>query len=96
MKERDKWYFSQRKEEPILDEDEKAYLEGVIRPFKDCVLSIRKIFVYYCGHKTYDYVEITHHNYETLNLPYFNAGAMYKGMKYENNYSLEELGLFEE
>lgn len=79
----------ERKEETteILDEIEKAYLSSVIKPFRARVKYIRKLK---CGDK--EFIEFLFED-ETLDLPYFKKGSMYKGMIAENSYSLEELGL---
>ncbi len=82
-------------QEPILDEAERKYLSSVIRPFKKgkAVIRIKKhksifenseeigIDTFYigCGH--------------TTNLPPFKKDTMYKGMKLNKEYTLEELGL---
>lgn len=75
----------------ILDEEEKRYLEGVIRPFRDKVECIIK-------NKNYSgecYIEIRLRR-ESIGLPYFEANTMYKGMEVNKRYSLEELELFKE
>ena len=71
----------------ILDEEEKEYLSAVIKPFKNRVDCIKKIdligieFIYICL------------NDDSLDLPSFKKGTMYKGMKLDKRYTLEELGL---
>lgn len=73
----------------ILDEVEKRYLRNIIRPFKDKVKAISKRK----GEKE-DYIKIyMKREYETFDLPCFKKGTMYKGMKHNNEYTLEELGL---
>lgn len=75
----------------ILDEEEKRYLEGVIRPFRDKVECIIK-------NKNYSdqcYIEIRLER-ENIVLPYFEENTMYKGMQPNTRYNLKELGLFEE
>lgn len=78
----------------ILDKEEKKYLEGVIRPFKDRVEYIFKrksldvtfhepIVKYYLGFKIDD---------DFIYFPKFET--MYKGMEVNKEYTLEELGLF--
>lgn len=74
----------------ILDEEEKRYLEGVIRPFRDKVKYIIKNSNY-----TRAYIEIRLKSEYTC-LPYFKANTMYKGMETNKRYNLKELGLFEE
>lgn len=75
----------------ILDEEEKRYLEGVIRPFKDKVERIIKN----SEDRTRAFIEIRLKS-EYICLPYFKANTMYKGMELDEIYTLEELGLFEE
>ncbi len=76
----------------ILDEEEKRYLEGVIKPFRDKVKYIKKI-----GNslELEEFITIQLKN-EIIDLPYFKPNIMYKGMEQEKRYTLEELGLFEE
>ena len=74
----------------ILDEKEKRYLEGVIRPFKDKVKYIEKI-----GNSLEEYIWIEIKG-DDIKLPFFKANTMYKSMELEKRYTLKELGLFEE
>lgn len=78
--------------EPILDEKEKEYLKAVIRPWRDKVKSIVKIH-----YVEYEYIVINYHDcrgcIDAFGLPCFKAGTMYKGMKPDKEYKLEELGL---
>lgn len=78
----------ERKEE-ILDETEKRYLSGIIRPFKDKVRFISKD-----RDSDYDkeFIFIDLKN-EFIYLPNFKTNAMYKGMKEHKKYTLKELGL---
>ena len=73
----------------ILDEAEKRYLRGVIRPFRDKIKYIIKV------KSSYDnnfYIRIVINN-DVSTLPYFKKNTMYKGMKIDKEYTLEELGL---
>ena len=75
------------REEEILDETEKRYLLGVIRPFKDKVEYIQKN-IYSTGVK-----EIRIATLKTITgLPAF-TNDMYKGMEKNRKYTLKELGL---
>lgn len=79
-------------EEQILDEVEKNYLAGIIKPFRKNVLYISKI------EKGYEpdvcFIAIVLKGSERIHLPYFNTKTgMYAGMKTFSKYSLEELGL---
>ena len=77
------------------DEKEKEYLSAVIKPFKDRVCYIQKVkttnsdnqFIF-IRVKRYDCEEN-----EDIDLPYFKANTMYKGMKVDRCYTLKELGL---
>ena len=78
---------------PVLTEKEKEYLLSIIRPFKDRVEYISK----YDYRSKYEYIKIKYNEiYDTsfsINLPCFEKGAMYTGMKVDKTYSLRELGL---
>ena len=71
----------------ILDEVEKEYLRAVIKPF-------RKSITYIIKETAIDkeYIELGL-DYDVIDLPYFKKGKMYKGMKEDKEYTLEELGL---
>lgn len=77
--------------ELILDEAERRYLSGVIRPFKDEVTDIIKYKSYDFENK--EYIVIHCNQSETTMFPYFDKGTMYKGMELDKEYTLEELGL---
>lgn len=74
----------------ILDEVEKRYLKGVIRPFRNNVEVIRKLF---SPTKGKYYIQIKYKDEPPTNLPYFESKEMYKNMKIDRIYTLEELGL---
>ena len=76
-------------QEPILDDEEKRYLSGVIRPFRDRVEYIKKLNEHYIGD---EYILIKTNSNSTP-LPYFKKGTMYKGMELDKEYSLKDLGL---
>nr|DAV20231.1 MAG TPA: hypothetical protein [Caudoviricetes sp.] len=80
-------------EQSILDKAEKRYLENVLRPFKDKVEFIRKVCEY---SKSQDYIHIGIKNDFDIDFPNFQQGTMYKGMELNKEYTIEELGLFEE
>ena len=90
-----KWYkekevkITLEVKEPILDEEERKYLSGVIRPFRDRVECITK----FDGGYGRRYISINLENEEYFSLPYFEKDSMYKGMELDERYSLEELGL---
>lgn len=82
--------------DPILDDAEREYLSAVIRPFRDKVLSIKKSSgLLYASHhfdEIYVYYESFGHDL-CFDLPPFEKGTMYKGMKPNQKYTPEELGL---
>ena len=81
------FWLDQEHVEPILDEAEKKYISAVIRPFRDKVTAIAKI-----NDLESDYIVICL-EFENVCLPDFPTGTMYKGMKKDHDYTLEELGL---
>ena len=74
----------------MLTGKQKRYLRGVIRPFKDSVETIRRL---YSPTKEKDYIQVRYKDDRPTNLPYFESDTMYKKMKINKNYTLEELGL---
>lgn len=73
----------------ILDDIEKEYLRNIIKPFRDRVKAISLIT---SGSKGYCYINIELKD-ENIYLPNFEINTMYKGMKPEKEYGLEELGI---
>lgn len=88
-----KWLFEDS-EKPVLDETEKEYLASVIRPFRKTVIGLCKHF-FAEDNKQYICISVRNDSgfSEYINLPNFNSDTMYKGMKAEKWYTLEELGL---
>ena len=75
----------------ILDETEREYLKAVIKPFKKRVKFIRKIeSLTFSAEKELLQIQL---NDDDIALPYFEKNTMYKGMKLDKDYSLEELGI---
>ena len=72
----------------VLDEAEKRYLRGVIRPFRDKVKYVKK-FVFSTGDAK---IDINVENW-FICLPAFPKKQMYKNMEDDKKYTLEELGL---
>lgn len=75
----------------ILDETEKRYLRGVIRPFRDKVEYIQKYKS--IMYEDSDYINIYIEGSHSITLPYFESNTMYKNMETDKKYTLEELGL---
>lgn len=74
----------------VLDDAEKRYLRGVIRPFRDKVTMIRKLFSPTRGEY---YIQARYKEDTATNFPYFDDKTMYKGMETGKEYTLEDLGL---
>ena len=76
----------------ILNKKEKEYLAAVIKPFRDRVIDIVKY-----GDYIYEYIRIRSRgingNEDHMYFPIFEKGTMYKRMKLDKKYTLEELGL---
>ncbi len=81
------WLNSEYKEITMLTEEEKAYITEVIKPFRDKVTGILK------GDNGSEFIRISVENDGAFRLPYFKKGSMYKNMKTNKKYKLEELGL---
>ena len=75
------------KKEDILDEVEKEYLRAVIKPFRKRMTCIKKSRYF-----NYEFIILNLDN-DGIFLPSFKKGKMYKGMKEDKEYTLEELGL---
>lgn len=78
----------ERKEE-ILDEAEKRYLRGVIRPFRSKVEGIEKHIRIFDSDKAF--IRILSNGETMACLPDFEVDTMYKRMEAERDYTLEEL-----
>ncbi len=81
------WLNSEYKDITMLTEEEKAYLAEVIKPFRDKITGILK------GDNGSEFIRISVENDGAFRLPYFKKGSMYKNMKTNKKYKLEELGL---
>ena len=83
--------------EKILDDAEKRYIKNIVRPFKDRVTSICKrryddiyAYIVICYEDIYHDASVTERR---TYLPNFKVNTMYKGMKLEEHYTLDELGI---
>ena len=83
-------WLNQEYKNPILDDVEKEYLSAVIKPFRKKISYIRKRKDLTKGKK---YIQIELYDGDTMYFPYLSNDEMYKGMKLDRNYTLEELGL---
>lgn len=80
-------------EEDILDEKEKEYLSNVIKPFRN---RIKYISVDKYGNDCMIKIALNHYTKtydDTILLPDFEKGSMYKRMEIGKEYTLKELGL---
>lgn len=82
---------AEEEKKEILDKAEKNYLINVIKPFRKRVKFIRKIeSLTFSAEKELLQIQL---NDDDIALPYFKKNTMYKGMKLDKDYSLEELGI---
>ena len=72
----------------ILDDVEREYLGNFIRPFRNKINYIIKY-----NSVVDEWLTIVLKDEEAIHLPYFKSNTMYKGMKVNKAYTLEELGL---
>ena len=88
----ERWLISEYKEQ-ILTEEEREYLSSVIKPFRKFVVYIEKI-KYIDGWERITFYSLNIKSWECVtNLPPFQSGTRFKGMKLNKQYKLEELGL---
>ena len=78
---------------PILTEKERKYLKGVIAPFMDSVICIKKV-----GLAGYEHICIYVKSPDiylpvAIAFPSFETGRMYKGMELKKEYTLKDLEL---
>ena len=87
-------WLDQEHKEPILDDAERRYLSAVIRPFRNRVQYIEKMFEDHLlgDQDCYLFIRFNDGNYD-MNFPVFRESIMYKGMERYKKYTLEELGL---
>lgn len=89
-----KWLDMKHKEQ-ILDDAEKRYLSGIIRPFKNDVTSIVKSTTL-LDSGWFEKIIIEYDRFGDkfgFGLPPFKCETMYKGMEVGKRYKPEELGL---
>ena len=83
------------KDELLLTNEEREYLENVIKPFKDTVISISKKEFF--TNRGYIYIGIKDYNsnLDYVKLPNFVKNKYYKGLEIDREYTLKDLGLFQ-
>lgn len=84
------WLLEEYKE-PILDDAERKYLTAVIKPFREKIKYIRKNKSAYKDKQ--QFISIGFYDDDYMYFPYLDDDTMYKGMKENKKYSLEELDL---
>lgn len=79
---------------PILDDIERAYLKAVFKPFASRIELIKK---QRCNEmwEGMEYIEVLMKDPagDNTGFPVFKAGTMYKGMRPNKTYTLDELGI---
>ncbi len=77
----------------ILDDEEKEYLRKVIKPFRKRIkyISLKNSV----GEYNAVYIAVYLENDDSMTLPNFKKGTMYKNMEVKKRYTLKELGLDE-
>ena len=85
-------WLNQEHTEVILNEKEKQYLSAVIKPFRDRMLTIAKLYDKDTGEYFIELRLCTNGREQTINFPYF-YGGMYEGMEDNVWYTLKALGL---
>ena len=83
-------WLNQEYKDPILDDVEREYLSAVIKPFRKKISCIRKSKD---SRKGKNYIKIEFCDGDCMFFPNLSNNAMYKGMKLDRNYTIEELGL---
>ena len=84
-------YFSIYKlPKPVIDDVERKYLAGVIRPFRN---RIKHFYKYPCANGNCEAIAAITKDCDYLDFPRFKKGSMYNGMELSRKYSLEELGI---
>lgn len=77
-----------------LNKEEKEYLSSVIKPFRNRIVDIKKVEFDDTNFIAITVVNAIHTlSKESINFPYFKKDEMYKNMKKNYSYTLEELGL---
>ena len=81
-------------EEPILNDAERKYLSGVIKPFREMVVGIYKYSSVLSNYEEIAIDSCAEYNCNQMtHLPLFKKGTMYKNMELNKKYTLEELNL---
>ena len=92
-----KEWLEQEHNEPLLNDAERQYLEAVIRPFKDRAIGVTKYkFSNDYAWLYIDVAGVTESTFDGFSLPAFRKDSAYLDMKFDKEYTLKDLGLFED
>ena len=81
--------------EDILNEEEKPYLENILKPYKDRVDFVMKECIGDYYERIVICVSVKNKSFKNyIAFPYFNKGTIYKGMEIDKKYTVNELGLY--
>ncbi len=87
------WLNSECNDNAILTYEEKAYLSALIKPFRKFVVFIEKLESK-DGWETITFYSLNLKSWQCMtNLPPFQSGTRFEGMKLNKQYKIEELGL---
>lgn len=86
-------FLSLPAEEEKLDNIEKRYIKNFIRPFRDDIKFIKKVSTLYTLKEQIRIIYYKNGITGEILLPPFPEKSMYKGMKLNKEYTLEELGI---
>lgn len=81
------WLNEEHEKPKILDDAERRYLRNVVLPFYNRVTSVSKLSN---GNREFIRIGL---DTESIMLPYFKVGTMYKNMKLHYEYTLKELDI---
>lgn len=86
-------WLLQEYEEPILDDIEIQYLKNVIEPFRDYVAYVIKFATSKLDFLSI-YISVNEEKVRSFEIPLmYDLDSMFKNIKYDERYTLEELGL---
>lgn len=83
--------------EPIFTDKERKYLHNLLKPFKDRMEEIKLLKLGNYGNDTITYLRIiiksilSPEQIESISLPYFKLGTMYRGLEVGKAYKDDEL-----
>lgn len=77
----------QFRDDELLTSEEREYLKFVFRPFASNIIYVQKVQL-----NNIEYIKAINYSFAIV-FPDFEKGTMYKGMKPETKYTLDELGI---